>query len=125
MSVAVKTPLIKIEVSRGKKRKLYLVSPADAAAVEAILGRFEERASDTDFIDADVLYPDLNDPIKGPAISFHGVRLRHGLTQKQMAEKIGVSQSDVSKMEKGERPIGKKLAMRIGEALKIDYKRFL
>ena len=32
---------------------------------------------------------------------------------------------DVSKIEQGERSIGKKLAMRIGEALKINYKRFL
>src|ERR1700730_2303136 len=112
MSVAEKTPLIKIEVSQGKKRRLYLVSPADAVAIEAILERLDGRSSDEDFIDADVLYPHLKDPIKGPATSFHGIRLRHGLTQKQMAEKIGVSQSDVSKMEKGERPIGKKIAIR-------------
>jgi len=125
MSVAAKTHLIKIEVSQGKKRKLYLVSPEDAAAVEAILGRLDNRASDEDYVDADVLYPHLKDPIQGPATSFHGIRLRTGLTQKQMAEKIGVSQSDVSKMEKGERPIGKKIAMRIGEALGIDYRRFL
>jgi DNA-binding XRE family transcriptional regulator len=125
MSVAVKTPLIKIEVSQGKKRKLYLVSASDAAAVEAILIRLDESASDEDFVDASVLYPHLKDPIQGPAASFHGIRLRHGLTQKQMAHKIGVSQSDVSKMEKGERPIGKKIAMRIGEALVIDYRRFL
>ena len=125
MSVAAKAPLIKIEVSQGKKRKLYLISPADAAAVEAILGRLDDRSSDESYIDADVLYPHLKDPIKGPATSFHGIRLRHGLTQKQMAEKIGVSQSDVSKMEKGERLIGKKIAMRIGEALGIDYRRFL
>jgi DNA-binding XRE family transcriptional regulator len=125
MSVAAKTPLIKIEVSQGKKRKLYLVSAADAAAVEVILGRLNDRSSDEDYVDAEVLSPHLKDPIKGPATSFHGIRLRHGLTQKQMAEKIGVSQSDVSKMEKGERPIGKKIAMRIGEALGIDYRRFL
>jgi plasmid maintenance system antidote protein VapI len=42
-----------------------------------------------------------------------------------MAEKIGVNQGDLSKMEKGARPIGKKLAMRIGKALGIDYRRFL
>lgn len=125
MSVAEKMPLTKIEVSQGKKRKLYLVSTADAAAVEVILARLDERSSDEDYIDSDVLYPHLRDPIKGPAASFHGIRLRHGLTQKQMAEKIGVSQSDVSKMEKGERPVGKTIAMRIGAALGIDYKRFL
>ncbi len=87
-----KTPLIKIELSQGKKRRLYLVSPADAVAIEAILERLDGRSSDEDFFDADVFYPHLKDPIKGPATSFYGIRLRHGLTQKQMAEKIGVSQ---------------------------------
>lgn len=125
MSAAEKTPLIKIEVSKGRKRKLYLVSQADATAIEAVLARMDERTSDDDFIDAGELFPHLKDPVKGPAASFLGIRLRHGFTQKQMAEKIGVTQSDVSKMEKGERPIGKKLAIRIGHALGIAYKRFL
>ncbi|MCX5850790.1 MAG: helix-turn-helix transcriptional regulator [Deltaproteobacteria bacterium] len=31
-------------------------------------------------------------------------------SQKQLAEKIGVSQSHISEMEKGKRPIGKKMA---------------
>jgi DNA-binding XRE family transcriptional regulator len=125
MSVVVKTPLIKIEITEGKKQKLYLVSKDEAHAVETILKSLDERGSEDGFIAAEDLYPDLKDPIKGPAISFHGIRLRHNLTQKQMATKIGISQSDVSKIEKGERPIGKKLAMRIGKALGIDYKRFL
>jgi DNA-binding XRE family transcriptional regulator len=125
MSVAAKMRLIKIEITEGKKQKLYLVSKAQAHAVETILKSLDERGNDNDFVAAEDLFPEINDPVKGPALSFHGIRLRHGLTQKQMAEKIGVSQSDVSKIEKGERPIGKKLAMRIGKALGIDYRRFL
>ena len=125
MSEAAKTPLIKIEVSQGRRRKLYLVSKEDAAAVEAVLARMDESEVDENFVDARELYPHLTDPVKGPAASFLGTRLRLGLTQKEMAEKIDVTQSDISKMEKGERPIGKKLAIRIGQALKIDYKRFL
>lgn len=125
MSGAVKMPLTKIEITEKGKSKLYLVSKEEARAVETILKSLDERGSDGDFIAAEDLYPELKDPIKGPALSFHGIRLRHGLTQKQLAEKIGISQSDVSKIEKGERPIGKKLAIRIGKALGIDYKRFL
>lgn len=126
MSVAVKTPLIKIEISEGKKRSLYLVPKEAAGALATLLKSLDESSgSNADFMDADELYPELNDSVKGPAISFHGVRLRMGFTQKQMAEKIGISQSDVSKIEKGERSIGKKLAIRIGQALGINYKRFL
>lgn len=121
MSVAAKTRLIKIEITEGKKHRLYLV-PKDAAyAVATLLEGFDEDRS----VDARKLYPELNDPAKRVAISFHGTRLRLGLTQKQMAEKLDLSQSDVSKIEKGEREISRKLAIRIGKVLKIDYKRFL
>ena len=124
MSVAAKMPLIKIQVNEGKKRKLYLV-PKDAAhAVEAILDRLDE-SEDSGSIPATELFPDLKDPQKTAGIALRGVRIRLGLTQEQMSEKTGISQGDVSKIEKGERPVGKKLAMRIGKALGIDYKRFL
>jgi DNA-binding XRE family transcriptional regulator len=116
-------PLIKIEVTEGKKKKLYLVPKDAAQAVETLLGQLDE--SDEGSIAATELFPDLADPKKTPGIALRGVRLRLNLTQKEMAAKIGVTQGDLSKMEKGERPIGKKLALRIGKALAVDYKRFL
>ena len=123
MSAVAKTPLIKIEVSEGKKRKLYLVSEENAHAVETLLGHLDE--SNESSIPATELFPNLADPKKTPGIALRGIRLRLELTQKQMAEKIGVTQGDLSKLEKGERPIGKNLALRIGKTLGIDYRRFL
>jgi DNA-binding XRE family transcriptional regulator len=123
MPAVVKMPLIKIEVREGNKRKLYLVPKAAAHAVETLLSKFDE--SDEGSVPATELFPDLADPKKTPGIALRGVRLRLGLTQKEMAEKIGVTQGDLSKMEKGERAIGKKLAIRIGKALAVDYRRFL
>ena len=123
MSVVAKTPLIKIEVTEGKKRKLYLVSAKSAHAVATLLGQLDER--EAGMIPATELFPELGDPHKTPGIALRGVRLRLDMTQKEMAEKIGVSQGDLSKMEKGERPIGKKIAMRIGKAINVDYRRFL
>lgn len=123
MSVVVKMPLIKIEIVEGNKRKLYLVSPESAQAVQTLLGQLDKTTGDS--IPATELFPDLADPKKTPGIALRGVRLRLDLTQKEMAKKIDVSQGDLSKMEKGERPIGKKLAVRISKALNIDYRRFL
>ena len=124
MSEAVKMPLIKIQINEGKKRKLYLVGKEAAHAVETILDQLNE-SGDSGSISALELFPDLKDPMKTAGIALRGVRLRLELNQKQMAEKIGIAQGDVSKIEKGERPVGKKLAMRIGKALGVDYKRFL
>ena len=126
MSVAAKMRLTKIEISEGKRKKLYLVSKDAANAVSTLLDNLNSKDnSKEDSIDALDLYPELKDPIKRVATVFQGIRLRHGFTQKQMGDKIGLHQTDVSKIEKGERPIGKKLAIRIGKALGIDYKRFL
>ncbi|MBI2606134.1 MAG: helix-turn-helix transcriptional regulator [Deltaproteobacteria bacterium] len=126
MSVAAKMRLTKIEISEGKKRKLYLVPKEAAEAVATLLGGFDERQNEDEGpIDAFDLYPHLKDPVKRAATVFQGIRLRHGLTQKEMGDKLGLHQTDVSKIEKGERSIGKKLAIRIGKALGIDYKRFL
>jgi DNA-binding XRE family transcriptional regulator len=124
MSVAAKTRLIKIEITEGKRHRLYLVPKGAAHAVATLLDGFDE-ADEEGSIDARELYPELNDPAKRAAIAFHGTRLRLGLTQQQMAKKLGLSQSDVSKIEKGEREISRKLAMRIGKTFAIDYKRFL
>jgi len=127
MSAAAKTPLTKIEISEGKRRKLYLVPREAGQAVSTLLEGFRGRGEEgqSDWIDSLALYPDLKDPVKRAATVFHGIRLRHGLTQKEMGKKLGLHQTDVSKIEKGERPIGRNLAMRIGKALGIDYRRFL
>ena len=42
-----------------------------------------------------------------------GLRAREGLTQLEFSERIGVTQSNLSNMENGRRPIGKIVAKRI------------
>ena len=61
----------------------------------------------------------------GPHIALRGARKRETLTQKRLAEKLGVDQSHISEMENGKRPIGKKMAKRLAETLGADYRVFL
>jgi DNA-binding XRE family transcriptional regulator len=42
-----------------------------------------------------------------------GIRIREGLSQKEFAKLIQVTQGDFSKMENGKRPIGKKISAKI------------
>jgi ribosome-binding protein aMBF1 (putative translation factor) len=55
----------------------------------------------------------------------HGARIREGLSQMALSEKIGISQTNLSKMEVGKRPIGKVMAKRIAAILKVNYQIFL
>jgi DNA-binding XRE family transcriptional regulator len=60
-----------------------------------------------------------------PGMALHGLRVREGLTQKELAEKLGEAQSHISAMEKGKRPIGKALAKKLAETFGGDYRAFL
>lgn len=63
--------------------------------------------------------------IPGTAINLRGLRNREGLTQEQFGQAIGIEQSNISKMERGVRQIGVKIAKRIEEIFNIDYRLFL
>lgn len=69
-------------------------------------------------------YPECSEEeLIGKALA--GVRYREGLTQAQLAEKVGIPQRHISEMENGKRPIGKAMAKRFGEALNVGYRMFL
>ncbi len=54
-----------------------------------------------------------------------GSRFKEEITQKELAEAIGVSPHHISEMENGKRPIGKEMAKRLAEFFKVDYRLFL
>ena len=58
-------------------------------------------------------------------VSIRGGRGKEGLTQKQLADMIGISQHHISEMENGKRTIGKETARKLATALNVDYRVFL
>ncbi|MBM4285516.1 MAG: helix-turn-helix transcriptional regulator [Deltaproteobacteria bacterium] len=58
-------------------------------------------------------------------VALRGARKREGLTQKKLAGRLGVSQTHISEMEHGKRPIGKEMARRLAKVLQVDYRVFL
>ncbi len=83
------------------------------------------QTSAKEVIAAEEAFPDIKDPVKRIGIVFRGIRFKHSLTQAEVAKRLGLEQSDVSKIEKGKRPIGKALAKRIEQEFGIDYRRLL
>lgn len=54
-----------------------------------------------------------------------GGRHKAGLTQKALADQIGVKPHHISEIEHGKRVIGKNMAHNLAKALEIDYRLFL
>ena len=60
-----------------------------------------------------------------PGACLQGARVKEGLSQVELAEKLRISQSNLSKMELGKRSIGKVMAKRLAAILNVDYRIFL
>ena len=54
-----------------------------------------------------------------------GSRHKAGVTQKELAQGLGISQLYLSEMENGRAPIGKEMAKRFSDFFKADYRIFL
>ena len=58
-------------------------------------------------------------------LMIRGARDKSEMTQKQLAEKLGVKPHHISEMEHGKRSIGKAMAKRLSEVLGVSNKVFL
>ena len=58
-------------------------------------------------------------------LMLRGSRYKASMTQKELAEALGISQNHISEMEHGKRPIGKVMALRLAKFFKTDYRKFL
>ena len=59
-----------------------------------------------------------------PGNLLQGFRLKHGMSQEQLAEKTGIGQTVLSAYETGRRPLSRRAAVRIGAALGEDPEKF-
>lgn len=66
-----------------------------------------------------------NGDVSKASRKLRGLRHRENLTQVEFAKVIGVTQSNLSKMENDKRPLDKNMAKRIAEIFKIDYRVLL
>ncbi len=113
--------------------EIRLEVPAQAAAqvrkaigsMLALVGR-GARLLDEDAIGDDAVYSfEEVFPDSTPGRRLRGLRVREGITQKELAEKLGIQQHHVSEMEKGTRKISVAMARRISRAYDISHRVFL
>lgn len=76
-----------------------------------------------DAIDASEVAPQLESNSAG--VYLRGIRLREEMTQENLAKLTGISRSNISAMEHGNRAVGKETAKKLAAVLNCDYRRFL
>lgn len=76
-------------------------------------------------ISADEVFSALDQKYTKAGVLLRGLRIRENMTQVQFAKKINVTQGDLSKMERGERVIGKIIAKRLEALFAVNYRLFL
>jgi DNA-binding XRE family transcriptional regulator len=94
------------------------------------LRRVAKELKVTDLLEEKESYPleELSPELQwnSSGVALRGARGKEGLTQKKLAELVGIAQHHISEMENGKRPIGKETARKLAEALNIsDYRVFL
>jgi len=115
MSAAMKKPTTVDYVEVKVRIPVTRVAEAQAALVS-----FGAITEEPESVPWEEVYPDFNG-----SVALRGARKREGLTQQELARLVGVSQTHISEMEHGKRPIGKDMAKRLARVLKVNYRVFL
>ena len=88
--------------------------------IKHALASYGAIAEEPESVPWEEVYPDFNG-----SVALRGARKREGLTQKELAGVVRVSQTHISEMEHGKRPIGQEMARRLPKVLRVDYRVFL
>ena len=113
--------IITIIVEDGSKRRKFLL-PRNKA--EGFVYLIEEFEINVQVLSQKSLAQGIDKCTRSGEV-LKETRTKQGFTQQVLAEMLGIPQNHISAMEYGKRPIGKKMAQRLAEALNINYREFL
>ena len=120
-----KHPIKEVEfIYRDKSSRVFRLPKDKATGLLSLISDFEVTL-DEQLISSEEVFKGLIDKYGRSGSVIRGCRSRDDLSQFELAKKLGIPQSDVSQMENGKRPIGKKMAIRLAKIFKTNYRVFL
>ena len=84
------------------------------------LQAFLEKHCESESVAWEELASDRLAKYKASGLALRGARYREGMSQKELAQRSGVSQENISRMENGHRPVGDRVAKKLAKVLHID-----
>ena len=123
MPALTRKPLIRVSILDDTPRT-FLIPRSE---VKNVIRLIEKKAiqEEGDSVPWQEAFQERFKKIGKPAIMIRGARTKEGMSQVQLAKKLGIDQADLSKMENGKRTIGKNMAKKLGKILRIHYQLFL
>lgn len=64
-------------------------------------------------------------PERTPGMLLRGLRGKTEMTQEELSERLGITQTRISELEMGKRDISREMAKKLGEVFQVTYKMFL
>ena len=94
-------------------------------ALDSLMGLVKHKArsvndNDEELYTFEEVFPEVH-----PGMAVRGFRFRDGLTQEELADRLGVAQTRVSELESGKRRISVAMAKRLSTVFDIPYRAFL
>jgi len=109
------------QVAISISNKRFMVPAPRAAAILELVREYQVEEN----VPADEVLRDVHGKYGKTGSVIRGFRAREDMTQIELANKLGVTQGDLSKMENGKRPVGKVMAHRLGKVFNTDYRVFI
>ena len=102
-------------------KEFTLVSTTLANALDAVGQKVREVNEDgEELYSFEEVFPDAH-----PGKVVHGFRVMEGITQTELARRLGVKQHRISEIENKKRPITIEMAKRLAKVFGTDYRAFL
>lgn len=114
----------KVSIQDGNEKKNFTFPKSLRGKILTILENVD-TSGNGELVPANEVFKDLYAKYTKPGVALRGGRGKEGFTQEELAEKLGIEQGDLSKLENGKRPISRKMARKLAKILKMDYRAFL
>ena len=98
----------------GEKAKRFVIPVTIGKRIEASV-ECELRLLEEDIAE------EIN-PEKTSSAALHRLRMHGKLTQKQLADRVGIRQHHLSEMENGKRAVGKEMAKKLANVLNANWR---
>jgi len=111
----------------GSRTKKFIISQKNSNKLINFLENIDSEKDRDELIPFDEIdaFKKLEKKYGKVGTTIRGYRARDGLTQKELALKLGIHQTHVSEIENKKRVVGKALAHKLAKVFRTNYRLFL